>query len=363
MGWMSRDLNVDSGGAPAIAPATRVASHVVAAERTHHVFYRTATGHIVEVWWRPGERPRWGDLTVASRGAPLADGDPASHVFVAEGTQHVFYRTDDGALVELWWRGGERPHWGALTGAGAAPKAVGSPVSHVFADEGTQHVFYRAAGGQIIELWWQGGAAAQPENLMVDARGAPPAGSDPVSHVFAPEGTQHVFYTSIDGEVIEIWWPRGGGKGHVDLNGRSPGSPRAAGRPSSHVFGPDATQHVFYVSVDDSLAELRWFGEPSPWRDLLSGHSGSDLPASNPISHTFPARGNQHVFYAGTDLDVRHLELAGDLTPSLQNLAVASGGAPRAVGELTSHLFADDGSHHVFYPTSNDHVQELHTGP
>jgi hypothetical protein len=284
-------------------------------------------------------------------------------VFVAEGTQHVFYRTPDGLLVELWWRGGERPHWGALTSAGTAPKAAGSPTSQVFADEGTQHVFYRTAVGEIIELWWQGGAAARPQNLMVEARGTPPASSDPVSHVFAAEGTQHVFYTSIDGQVIEIWWSRGGGKGHVDLTARSLGAPRAAGRPASQVFGPDATQHVFYVSVDDSLDELRWFGEPSPWRDLLAGHSGSDLPSGNAACHTFPARGTQHVFYAGTDLEVRHLELAGDLKPSLQNLNIASGGAPRAVGELTSHLFADDGSHHVFYPTSDDHVHELHTGP
>ncbi len=361
MGWMSRDLNVESGGAPPIAPATRMASHVVTAERTQHVFYRTAAGHIVEVWWRPGERPRWGDLTVASRGAPPAEGDLASHVFVAEGSQHVFYRTLEGTIIELWWRGGERPHWGALTGA-SAPNAVGSPASHVFDDEGTQHVFYRTAGDQIIELWWQGGASARSENLMVEARGAPPANSDPVSHVFKPEGTQHVFYISVDNQVIEVWWPRGGGKDHVDLTARSPGAPQGAGRPASHVYGPDATQHVLYTSVDDSLSELRWFGQASPWRDLLPGHSGSDLPASDPASHTFPARGTQHVSYVGTDGDVRHLELAGDLKPSLQNLMVASGGAPRAVGDLTSHLFAEDGSHHVFYPTTSDHIRELHTG-
>src|SRR5262249_9803621 len=161
----------------------------------------TPVGHVVEIWWRPGERPRWGDLTVASRGAPPAEDGVASHFFAAEGTQHVFYRTHDGTLIELWWRGGERPHWGALTQFGSAPKAVGTPVSHVFSDEGTQHVFYRTGGDQIIELWWAGAAAAKAENLMIEARGAPPAISDPVSHVFQPEGTQHVFYVSVDNQV------------------------------------------------------------------------------------------------------------------------------------------------------------------
>jgi hypothetical protein len=40
---------------------------------------------------------------------------------------------------------------------------------------------------------------------------------------------------------------------------------------------------------------------------------------------------------------VRHLELPGDLKPSVRNLMDASGGSPGAVGGLTSHVFADDG--------------------
>jgi hypothetical protein len=46
---------------------------------------------------------------VQSGGAPLASADehfgtPASHVFVSEGTQHVFYRTDDLDVIELWFK-------------------------------------------------------------------------------------------------------------------------------------------------------------------------------------------------------------------------------------------------------------------
>jgi hypothetical protein len=50
----------------------------------------------------------WGDLTITSSGAPLVTSDPASlasHVFDAEGTQHLFYATGERHIIELWWQG------------------------------------------------------------------------------------------------------------------------------------------------------------------------------------------------------------------------------------------------------------------
>jgi hypothetical protein len=42
---------------------------------------------------------------IASGGAPRAVGDPISHVFTAEGTQHLFYATGERHIIELWWQG------------------------------------------------------------------------------------------------------------------------------------------------------------------------------------------------------------------------------------------------------------------
>jgi hypothetical protein len=67
------------------------------------VSYRAADGEaggkLVELWWKGGETPHWGYLTTPGNRAPLAAGDPASHVFDAEGTQHVFYTSVDSGLM------------------------------------------------------------------------------------------------------------------------------------------------------------------------------------------------------------------------------------------------------------------------
>jgi hypothetical protein len=146
--------NLSRGGAP--LAAGDLASHVFDAEGTQHVFYRTFEGHIIELWWTGGTNgtPQARSLTQQA-GALLAAGDPASHVFPAEATQHVFHRTGSGHIVELWWRNsGEAPQARDVTElSGGALLAAGDPVSHVFNAEGTQHVFYTADNGHIVELW------------------------------------------------------------------------------------------------------------------------------------------------------------------------------------------------------------------
>ena len=263
MSWHWDDPTIGSDGAPIVtSDPTNLASHVFDAEATQHVFYRAGDGHIIELWWGGPEAPHWGDLIGASGGtAPLAAGDPTSHVFAAEGTQHVFYRTGDGSIIELWWRGGEFPHWGYPMRARGAfpPPSAGDLTSHVFDAEGTQHVFYRGGDGHIIELWWRGSEAAHPEDLTVQSGGAPLAAGDPTSHVFDAEGTQHVFYTSVDFQIIELWWRRGEAKHFENLTVRSRGAPLAAGDPTSHVFAAEGTQHVFYNSAPDThIIELQW---------------------------------------------------------------------------------------------------------
>jgi hypothetical protein len=360
MAWFPGDLTIVSGDAPPAFTPQRLASHVVDAEQTQHVFYRTSDNQLVELWWKGPDRPKWDFLTNSANQAPLTASSPTSHVFKNEGTQHVFYVTWDNRIVELWWSGGEeRVHWGYLTQFGdPVPADSRQLASHVFEDQRTQHVFYRAANGHIIELWWFPSDHAHVEDLTVRSRNAPLASGDPTSHVVDADGTQHVFYTSVDNAMIELWWRPGEQPQAENLTLRSPGAPLAlpSTRPTSFV-APDRTQHVFHISFDQHIIELRWFDELPPWRDLLSGLL--DTPGE-PTSHVFAFKGTQHVFYTNQELHIRHLGLRGNEPPAVEDLMVASGGSPLAIGDPTSHVVSvGENTQHVFYITGEGHIIEL----
>jgi len=174
-GFVTAEGSFDAGG-----PVT---SHVFRAEGTQHVFFTSySDGHIHEYWWK--SRPaQHGDLMHAS-GAPRGVGPIASHVVEAEGTQHVFYQSSDQHIYELWWRSGEAVHVGDLTSASGGPLAApdlgplltGSLASHVFTAEGTQHVFYASGDGQVHELSWSGAARPIYKNLTQRTRRGGPQG-------------------------------------------------------------------------------------------------------------------------------------------------------------------------------------------
>jgi len=245
-------------------------SHLFRADGTNHVFYRTLNNHVAELAWRGDEVPRQRDLTVARNGvAPLADDGPSSYVF--GDTQHVFYNSG-GRIIELSWLGSSGdPIWRDLiaTATGKAPQAVGRPTTHVFDFENTQHVFYVGDNGHIIELWWRPGEAPHPEDLTDQSGGAPLAvfGSLPVSHVFDFENTQHVFYVADNGHIREIWWEIGGAKRPEDLTKRSGAAPIHSDvlrlPISSHVFKKERTQHLFYVAAaDNRLTVMELWSQP-----------------------------------------------------------------------------------------------------
>ena len=81
-------------------------------------------------------------------------GDPAGYMFDAQGTKHVVYRGGDGHIRELWWDADQGWHVNDLTAATGAAGAAGDPAGYMFDAQGTQHVFYRSRDGHIRELWW-----------------------------------------------------------------------------------------------------------------------------------------------------------------------------------------------------------------
>ncbi|MEI9952294.1 MAG: hypothetical protein WDO74_25720 [Pseudomonadota bacterium] len=114
------------------------------------------------------------DLTAAT-GAPLSSSDPTAYVFSAQSTQHVIFRSADGHIHELWWDAGAGWHHGDLSAATSAPIASSAPAAYVFDAQGSQHVIYRGSDNRIHELWWDTAAGWHIEDLSL-ATGAPRGG-------------------------------------------------------------------------------------------------------------------------------------------------------------------------------------------
>jgi len=226
-----------------------------AAADIHHVIYRTADGHLHELWWS-GVSPvqDGGDLT-ATASAPRSAGDPTAFVNGA-GENIVAYRSVDGHIRSLYWRSRSVGH-DDLSGVADTPLAAGDPVGYYTPHNDTHQIVYGASDGHLYELYWAGVAAVVGEDLTAPS-GAPAAVGKPAAYYSAGTNTKHVMYRSADGRLHELWWvPGGGTPAHVDLTTRY-GLPLAADRPAAFTVEGPNTQHVAYRGTDNHIYEVVW---------------------------------------------------------------------------------------------------------
>ena len=153
-GWHHNDLTAATGAPPGFV----LAAYAFEAQGTQHVIYTgVSDNHIHELWWDAGG---WhhNDLTVAA-GAPPAIGQLwTAYPFELQGTQHVIYTaSSDFDTYELWWDAGGW-HFDDVTAATGVPRDGSEGrfvVGFAFEAEGTQNVFYISNDLHVHELYWQ----------------------------------------------------------------------------------------------------------------------------------------------------------------------------------------------------------------
>ena len=353
-------LTTDAAGVP-------LASHVVASEGTQHVFYTSqGDGHVHEYWWRPGQvGATHGDLTSAS-GAPTGAGPLTSHVVDDDAgdqhrsTQHVFYQSSDGHVRELWWSAAQAPSVGDLTAESGAPPArnvtdpirSGALASHVFAAEGTQHVYFASQDGDVHELWWRGSQAAQHENLSMRARrrAETPAATGALTSHLDAGGVQHVLFVA-GGAVIDLAWGQGEDPLRRTLTAEATGAPAASSPLTSHAMG-DGTQHVFYVSADRHVHELWWSRTQAARHEDITVESKGPRARSfitKMASHVLPADGSQHLYYPDEFVDIVHTSWIGDGGKRAERVLSPIHALDASSASICGHVFRSDDTQHVLY--------------
>jgi hypothetical protein len=239
------------------APAAvgRPAAYAWEADRTGHLFYRSADNYIHELWFAADSGWQHAHTTYLT-GAPPAAGDPCGYAWEGDGTQHVFYRGADGHIHQLWYIADSRWHRSDVTFDTGAPLAAGDPCGYAWEDDRTQHVFYRGVDGHIHQHWYIAGSGWHRSDVTFDT-GATPAAGDPCGYAWELDRTQHVFYRGTDNHVHELWYVADTGWHHSDT-GQAAGAPLAAGDPCGYAWEGDASEHVFYRSQRGVLQEL-WY--------------------------------------------------------------------------------------------------------
>ena len=124
------------------------------------VYWAGSDGHLREAWWAGGRWNGPADLTSGPlAGAGALASSPSATSTPNTSSQAVYWRAASGDLVEAWWDG---MHWNGpadLTKSqfgGAAP-LVSAPAAAVTPDSSQQLVFWQGPNQHLWEAWWASG--------------------------------------------------------------------------------------------------------------------------------------------------------------------------------------------------------------
>jgi len=349
---------------------------------TLNVFYRNADGAIVELSRPAGEGAdkKWqlNDLTAESR-APKAASGPA--VYTTKGgvtkgsTHHVVFRGSDNQIHELYRSTEGRWDHRNLSSSTKAPNAVGRPTAFASDDPATVHVVYRTNEGALVDLYRRNDKRDTEwhfNDLMAEAK-APKAAGNPCAYLeragaAGTTTTHHVIYRGEDGHVHELYvGDRPGKWAHNDLTGEASG-PRAAGDPTAYREQKENVQHVFYRSSEGAVIDLyrsRARDADKKWHSNdLTAEAKAPKAAGHPVAYlestgTVTTSNVQHIVYRNEDGQIHELYLRPKQEKWLHTDVAAAVKAPRAADDPCG--FVEKGSiQHIFYRTEDGAVYELY---
>jgi hypothetical protein len=169
------------------------------------IIYRGNDGHVHNIYWTGGDPLSREDVS-GFAGAPNADSDPVADYNAAHDLRGIVYRSADGHLIEIYSRGNGPAAWWDLTTVASAPPAIGRPAVYNSISTNTRHVIYRSADGHINELsWTPDGSTPVHVDLSLMAL-APPAAVSPTAFTVEGPNTHHVAYRGTDSGIHEIHW-------------------------------------------------------------------------------------------------------------------------------------------------------------
>jgi len=334
---------------------------------TQHVFYRNNEGNIIEMWAKYGDTAGWSakDLTQAA-GAPKAASTPVAYFVKDNNTQHVIYRGDDGNLTELFYNDSQKK-WEHvnLTAKTGAPKAAGTPTGYRTDNDSAQHVVYRSTDGDVIELFNATTKDSKGwgfKNLTGETK-APKAEGNPYGYFLKYNNTQHVVYRDQSGDVNELFHLEKAERwGHTSLMAQGK-FPKAASDPVGYVVMNDNTQHVIYRTDGGEIIELYHVpkGTSTGWHsNNLTGAAKATKAAGRPFGYFVNDNRTQHVVFRDTEGNVQEMYLKeGQDRWAFNNLSALTK-APKAASDPAGYYLDKNDTQHIVFRTTDGEICELY---
>jgi hypothetical protein len=156
-----------------------------------------------------------------------------------DGFQHVIAATAGGDIHEIYWQGGGSVSQGVLD---TLPGVVS--VAGYATGDGFQHVIAATGNGNIHEIYWPGGGSVAQGVVATVANVSRVAG-----YVTA-DGAQHVIASAGFAGIREIFWQGNGAPSQAPLDWDSGYTPLVVGV-AGYFTTDDGFQHVIVACGDD----------------------------------------------------------------------------------------------------------------
>jgi len=294
------------------------------------------------------------DLAGFTNGA-LAPGRSALSSFaMANGTQRVYFVTDNQHVHQLYYN---NTKWldEDLTGfTNGASAAAGSALSSFAMANGTQHVYFVADNQHVHQLYYNN-TKWLDEDLTGFTNGASAAAGSALSSFAMANGTQHVYFVASSQHLHQLYYDsaKADAKWHdEDLTGFTNGGLAAAGSALSSFAMANGTQHVYFVADNQHVHQLYYNNAKWHDEDLTGFTNGGSAAAGSALSSFAMANGTQHVYFVASNQHLHQLYYDNAKANAKwhdEDLTGFTNGGSAAAGSALSSFAMANGTQHVFY--------------
>ena len=252
--------------------------------------------------------------------------------------------------------------WLLLTLCCAAQIKAQGLTSYFVSGDQSHHLYYVGGNQHVGQIFFDGQTWINQDLTALCTPSVLAASGSAVTSFFVDaDGSSHLFYVGANQHVYHMYF-NGSGWVNQDISAWSGASVLAGSGTglTSYFVAADGSSHVYYVGSDRHIHQL-FFSQAWGDQDLTALSGAAVLPVTGSALTSFfvDGDGSSHVFYTDTNQHIEQVFFYGDSWIN-QDVTEAANGVLAANGTgLTSYFVDIDGSSHIYFIGVNQHVYQV----